>query len=558
MAFTQPPPQLANQYEDDRMLRALLRRALPEELRAAHEPELAELGARAAHEWWPQQLAAYADEPVLEHFDAWGNRVDRVRLTRFWEQAPAYAARYGLVATGYDTTLGEHARTLQFARVYLFHASSEFYTCPLAMTDGAARCLVDAKHAKLVERAVPRFLSRDPEQLWTCGQWMTETSGGSDVSATETVAKRDEQGRWRLHGRKWFTSAVVADAALTLARPEGQGPGADNLALFYLEPRRSDGRFRGIEVDRLKPKLGTRKLPTAEIRLVGTPAELVGEPRHGVRMIAPMLNITRLWTAVGAISLFRRGLALARDYATRRVAFGMPLIDQPLHVETLADLQAELEAMFHLTFHAVELLGKVEAGTADEHGANLLRLLTPIVKLNASKAGVAGLSEICECFGGAGYVEDTGIPTLLRDAQVLPIWEGTTNVLSLDVLRVLGQIGGLNPWLSALRALGAHVKQPELEPAVKLVRESATKTAEWLVQHSKAKDALQAGARGLACTLGRTLALALLVRQADWSLASEKDPRPLAAVRRFARHGINRLQPPGDGDARMLASDIFA
>lgn len=558
MSFTQQPAQLGNQYDDDRMLRSMLRRAVPGELLAAHSPALAELGARAAQEWWPQQLAAHADEPELVQFDPSGNRIDRVRLTRFWEAAPAIAAHYGFVATGYESALGAHARTLQFARVYLFHASSEFYTCPLAMTDGAARCLLDAGNTRLIDRAVPHFLSRDPARFWTSGQWMTETSGGSDVSGTETIARRDEQGRWRLSGRKWFTSAVVADAALTLARPEGSGPGADSLALFYLEPRRSDGRFRNIEVDRLKPKLGTRKLPTAEIHLAGAPAELVGDERHGVRMIAPMLNVTRLWTAVGAIALFRRGLALARDYATRRIAFGMPLIDQPLHAETLASLQAELEGMFQLTFHAIELLGQVEAKTCDEQGANLLRLMTPIVKLNASKSAVAGLSEVCECFGGAGYVEDTGIPTLLRDAQVLPIWEGTTNVLSLDVVRVLGQVGGLNAWLAALRALTANVNHAELAPLVRNVRECATRTAEWLVQHSKSKEQLQAGARGLSYTLGRTLALALLVRHAEWSLSTEHDPRPLAAARRFAQHGINRLHASADGDARMLASDIFA
>ena len=556
MAFTQPAAELRNGYDDDRVLRACLRRAVPGELLAAHEPELVEIGERATQEWWPQQLAAWNDEPELVHFDPQGNRVDRVRLTRFWQEAPALAARYGFVATGYDTALGAHARMLQFARVYLFHASSEFYTCPLAMTDGAARCLLDAKHALLVERAVPRFLSRDPATFWTSGQWMTESTGGSDVSGTETVARVDEQGRWRLYGRKWFTSAVVADAALTLARPEGNPAGTEGLALFYLEPRRADGRFRNIEVDRLKPKLGTRKLPTAEIRLTGAPAELVGEPRRGVRMIAPMLNITRLWTAVGAISLFRRGLALARDYATRRVAFGLPILDQPLHAETLAALQAEHEAMFALTFHAVELLGRVESGTGDEHDAHLLRLVTPIAKLAASKAAVAGLSEVCECFGGAGYIEDTGIPTLLRDAQVLPIWEGTTNVLALDVVRVLGQIGGLNAWLSALRALTARVTKPELEVPIRCVRETATRAAEWLVRHSKSQDDLKSGARGLALTLGRTLALALLVRDADAGLAAG-DPRPLAAARRFARHGVDRLSPPLDADARMLASDVF-
>jgi alkylation response protein AidB-like acyl-CoA dehydrogenase len=557
MGFTQQPPLLDNQYLEDRLLRSLLRRVLPPPVLAAIEPGLTEFGERVA-DWYPAQVAAHAEQPVHLPFDAWGNRVDRVELGAFWREAPAIAARHGLVAAGYDRAHGQHARLHQFALAYLFTASSEIYSCPLAMTDGAARCLLDSGNKLLIDRAVPRLTSRDPERFWTSGQWMTETTGGSDVAGTETVARADGNGRWRLSGRKWFTSAVVCDMALTLARPEDNGPGGDNLALFYVEPRDAEGRFRRITVDRLKPKLGTRKLPTAEITLDGTPAHLVGEARHGVRMIAPMLNITRLWNSVAAISLFRRGLALARAYATRRVVFGMPLIDHGLHQETLADLQAELEAGFHLTFFVAELLGRSENGNIDDAHAQLLRLMTPATKLMTGKQAVAGLSEVCEAFGGAGYIEDTGIPTLLRDAQVLPIWEGTTNVLSLDVLRVLNQIGSLQPWLLALRSLGAQITAPELDPVARLIRDTASRAGEWLGQHAGARDAMAAGARGLAMTLARTLALALLARHADWTMRAESDPRPMAAARRFARLGINRLVDPAAVEARMLATDIYA
>lgn len=558
MGFTQTPPVLGNQYLEDRLLRSLLRRVLPADMLAEIEPSLTEFGECVAAEWYLPQVAAWREEPRLVQYDAWGNRIDRVELTRFWERAPEIAARHGLVSLGYDRTFGHHARVHQFALVYLFTAASEFYSCPLAMTDGAARCLLESGNRKLIDRAVPRLTSRNPGEFWTSGQWMTETTGGSDVAGCETTARCDEHQRWRLTGRKWFTSAVNCDVALTLARPQGNGPGADNLALFYLEPRRPDGRLRNIEIDRLKDKLGSRKLPTAELRLLGTPAELVGETRHGVRMIAPMLNVTRIWNVVAALSLYRRGLALARAYAARRIVFGMPLIDQPLHQQTLADLQAELEAGFHLGFFAIELLGKVEHGTADEAHAQLLRLLTPVAKLMTGKQAVAGLSEVIEAFGGAGYIEDTGLPTLLRDAQVLPIWEGTTNVLALDVMRVVNQIGGVQPWLVALRALAAQVSAPELDPVLRLIRETSTRATAWLAARATSRDELNTGARGFAMTLGRTLALALLARHADWTLRAENDPRPLAAARRFARLGIDRLVEPAAAEARMLASDIYA
>ena len=304
------------------------------------------------------------------------------------------------------------------------------------MTDGAARTLLNSGNQTLIDRAVPHLTSRSPAEFWTSGQWMTEITGGSDVGLSQTVARPETNGGWRLYGDKWFTSAISSHIALTLARPEGNSAGGRGLALFYLELRDESGRLRNIEINRLKDKLGTRKVPTAELTLAGTPAQLVQGTTDGVRNIAPLLNITRLWNGISAVSLMRRGVALALDYARKRTAFGAPLAEKPLHVDTLAGFQAETEAAFYLAFRVAELTGRSETGEASEGEMLLLRLLTPIMKLTTGKQAVAVASEVLEAFGGAGYVEDTGLPTILRDAQVLPIWEGTTNVLSLDVLRV--------------------------------------------------------------------------------------------------------------------------
>jgi alkylation response protein AidB-like acyl-CoA dehydrogenase len=556
MAFVQTPPVLSNQYLDDRVLRSYLRRVLPPATLEAIEGDLTDLGEFAANAWTTARGRTGA-EPSLTHWSAWGERIDRIELTPSWLAAQPIAARYGLVAAGHESTHGVAARVHQFAMVYLFHCASEFYTCPLAMTDGAAIALKSAGSTRLIERALPHFLSRDPAQHWICGQWMTETSGGSDVSATETVA-REENGRWRLYGRKFFTSAINAQAALALARPQDAAPGADNLALFYLEPRKADGRWRNIELDRLKSKLGTRELPTAEIHLDGAPAELVGEPRHGVRAIAPMLNITRTWNAVGALATMRRAIALARNYADRRVVFNRPLADQPLHQDTLAGMQAEFEAAFHLTFFVTELLGRVQSGQADESQQNVLRLVTPLLKLWTGKLAVTIASEACECFGGAGYLEDSGIPQLLRDAQVWSIWEGTSNVQALDFLRAFRSVGGLQPLLSAQRAILSQVQASELEGCLRMSRDAVTRIAEWLQKATSGdREQLEAGARDVAISLARTMALSLLTRHADWALRSESDPRPTAAARRFAEHGVLHLKSNGRADAQVLASDNY-
>ncbi len=548
MPFNQPAPQLGDQYQHDRVLRSYLRRALPEAVLAAIEPELANMGRLASGELYLAQLADRLNEPRHTPWDAWGNRIDLIEVTPLWQRAEQLAAQSGLVATAYERVHGRYSRIHQFALVYLFTPSTDVYSCPLAMTDGAARILTTCGNRSLVGRALPRLTDRNPDTFWTSGQWMTESTGGSDVGISETVAKAGQgQGAdktWHLYGRKWFTSAVTSQMALTLARPEGNPAGGKGLALFYLETRGADGRLNNITVHRLKDKLGTRKVPTAELTLDGTLAEPVTGLDNGVRNIAPMLNITRTWNSVSAVSYMRRGLALACDYATRRVAFGAPLSQKALHIETIAGLQAEFEAGFHLVFAVVELLGREEAGEVDEAQLNLLRLLTPVAKLMTGKQSVAVLSEITETFGGAGYVEDTGIPQLLRDAQVFPIWEGTTNVLSLDVLRVVASGSVLEALEVEAETLASAVRDPELLDCVRQAQNALTHATKWL--SGTQGDALEAGARAFAMTIGRATALLLMTRHAQWLVDHDGDQRGGYSALIFCQHGVDMIDEERD------------
>ncbi|MCP4356494.1 MAG: acyl-CoA dehydrogenase, partial [Chloroflexi bacterium] len=386
--FNQLAPVLGNQYDDDRVLRSYLKRALPPDVLAKVKPALREMGELAGGSLYQMQLADRLNEPVLTKWDAWGNRIDHIEITPLWQEAERIAAEHGIVAAAYEGKYGRYDRIHQFALAYLFHPSTDVYTCPLAMSDGAARTLLNSGNQELIDRAVPHLTSRDPAQFWTSGQWMTESTGGSDVGLSETVAVLDEEEMWRLHGRKWFTSAATGQMALTLARPEGNPPGGKGLALFYLETRDTAGQFQNMEILRLKDKLGTRKVPTAEIMLHGSPAFPALGLKNGVRNIVPMLHLTRTWNAISAVGFMRRGLALARDYARKRVAFGTPLAEKPLHVDTMATLQAEFEAAFLLAFYVVELIGKDEAGEINSEEASLLRLLTSINKLVTGRQGV--------------------------------------------------------------------------------------------------------------------------------------------------------------------------
>ena len=554
-SFIQSPPRLGNQYTDDRPLRSLLRRRLPQDVYGDIEPTLREMGELAGGELYRLQLEDRSNEPSLTQWDAWGERVDEIRLSPLWQKARMLAAQHGVVATAYEARHGRFSRLHQFALAYLFHPSTDVYSCPLAMSDGAARTLLDSGNKDLVARAVPRLTSRDPQRFWTSGQWMTEITGGSDVGSLETIARRDEAGVWRLYGRKWFTSAVTSEMSLALARPEGNPPGGRGLALFYVETRDGTGRLQNIRVNRLKEKLGTRKVPTAELSLEGVPAQLVCRPDSGVRDIVPMLLLTRTWNSVSAVSFMRRGIALARSYAACRTVFNESLAEKPLHIDTLADLRAQMEAALQITFLLVELIGCKESLEISEQQAALLRIASSLAKILTGKQAVSVASEVLEVFGGAGYVEDTGLPMLLRDSQVLPIWEGTSDVLSLDVLRAVRE-EGLDSLIERIEDSRSSCSHADLVGLAGRAHRAVSGASQWYKDAAKAGGpTLEAGARRFAMLLARALALALLAEHAQWSIDEDNDARPLAAARRFAALGSLELESMSWEDSLILAND---
>ncbi len=554
MSFHQSPPELGNQFDDDRLIREYLERTLPQEALKAEQENYRQLGELSGGELYRAMLEDRLNEPQLTQWDPWGNRIDHIELTGLWKKAQTIASEYGLVAAGYEDRYGVHDRVHQFALNYLVQASLDVYSCPLAMTDGAARTLLDTGNQALIDRAVGRLTSRSPSQMWTSGQWMTERTGGSDVGLSETIAQPTQtKGVYALSGTKWFTSATTSQMALTLARPEGNGKGGRGLALFYIEMKNSDGSPNNIWVNRLKDKLGTRKVPTAELTLDGALGTAVKGTENGTRNISTMLNITRTWNSVSAAYFTRRCMALALSYAQKRFAFGNTLDKKPLHVDTLAALQAQNEAVFHLAFRTVELLGKVEKKEASEAEQLLLRILTPVAKLTTAKQAVRLASETVESFGGAGYIEDTHLPMLLRDAQVLPIWEGTTNVLSLDTLKTLSTPGMGAALLEEVERCCASVSHPDLRGCVEKVRATTDIAAEWLRWASEHPLQAEGGARRFALTIGHTLQLALMVHHAQWTIDQQKGPQAALAARHFCLQGIDLIDQQLDSfDSSLL------
>lgn len=535
--FFQEAPSLKNQYTEDRLLQAYLHWRIPAMIMSNMTAHLKHLGQRAVTD-----MLAWADEaeknpPKHVPYDPWGKRIDEIETCRGWKQLEGVAAEEGLIATGYERKFEEYSRIYQMALLYLYHPSSAIYSCPLAMTDGATRAIELYGDDYLKTKAYRHLTSRDPKTFWTSGQWMTERTGGSDVSGTSTIAKKVGD-HYELHGTKWFTSATTSQMAMTLARIEGADKGSRGLSLFYLELRNDRNELNKIMVHRLKDKLGTKSLPTAELSLQGTPARLVGGEGGGVKKIASLFNITRVYNSICAIAHMRRGLALAKDYSQKREAFGRKLIDHPLHVETLMDQYVDYAASFHIVMRAVELLGKEECGKATEDESALLRLLTPVIKLFSAKKCMSVTSEVMEVFGGAGYVEDTGLPRMLRDAQVFPIWEGTTNVLSLDILRAIEKENAFKPFMKEIgQRLQAIMKEPmagqQLKGEVQAI-EKALKDLESYFHKIASAGAsgledLQTSARYFAFSVGNIFAATLMT---EFALHT-KDLRDIETARRW-------------------------
>lgn len=548
---------LGNQYADDRVLRQYLARTLPEDVYAEIEADLHDLGALAGNDLYDLQLEDRTSEPSLTRFGPQGERIDHVELTDLWRRALAEASRYGVVATAHEQRHGRYSRIDQFARAYLLLPGTDMLGFLLATTDGAARTLISHGSEPLTKDVLPHLLSRTPEAFWTSGQWRTEKEGGSDLSQIDTEARQQDDGTWRLYGHKWFTSSTAANMALVLAQAEGRDAD-ESLTLFHV-PIREEADTppkEGIHVQRMKDKMGARKLPVSEVELDGAVAEPVAGIGEGTRALGPMVRIARTWNSVLAVGLMRRGLALARDFGQNREAFGTPIMEKPLHYDTMASLQATFEGAFHLTFRLVELMGKQETGQLSEHERHLFYTLTPLVKLVTAKQATSVLGEVMEAFGGGGYVEDTGIPTLLRNAYALPLWEGTTNIMALSTLQKLRRDGRFEALQTELARCEEAVETPALEHAVQTAQEAFQNAMSWLKEAlDESQDAVEAGARRFTLTVGHALELALLARHAQWALPKEGS-RATAVVEHFAAQGIDHIAPRQHYEAYLLANDV--
>ena len=498
----QPPPLVGhNVVASDRALVEAVTRHASADVVA----DLEELGSLAGTEEAREHgLLANQNPPRLTPYDRFGNRIDEVAFHPSWHWLMERAIGQGLGATPWESD-SPHAHVRRAAGFMAWSHTEPGHGCPVSMTYAAVPALrVDDALAKewtpLLASTTydPGLRPPSDKRGALAGMGMTEKQGGSDVRANVTRAvPTSVEGEYTLHGHKWFTSAPMNDVFLVLAQAEG------GLTCFVVPRVLPDGTRNQLDVVRLKDKLGNRSNASSEIEMDGTLARRLGDEGRGVRTIIEMVAATRLDCVLGSTSLMRHALNEAAWHVTHRSAFGSLLVDKPLMQNVIADLAVEVEAATAL---AIRLAAAVDS-QADPHEAALRRIGLPLAKFWVCKRTPAMVAEALECLGGNGYVEESGLPLLYREAPLNSVWEGSGNVNALDVLRALSREPEvLEAWLAEVgKARGGD---PRLDRAVDdtlaLLGESAS---------------LEGSARRLACRMAACLQGALLVRFAPPEVA---------------------------------------
>jgi putative acyl-CoA dehydrogenase len=434
--FNQPPP--LEGYDVFSADRALVE-AVEREGAGWARPELEVLGAEAGS-GWAQALGRLANDnrPELHSYDRYGNRIDVVEYHPAYHQLMTTAVAHGLHSGPWaDPRAGAHVA--RAAKVITWYQVDAGHICPVSMNYAVVPALRHQPEVAGVWEPMIRSTTYDPSNRpaaakagVTCGMALTEKQGGSDVRANTTRAEPigGPDRTYLLTGHKWFCSAPMSDAFLMLA----QAPGG--LSCFLVPRWQPDGTRNPIRIQRLKDKLGDRSNASSEIELSGVWGQLIGDEGRGVPTIIEMVNHTRLDCILGSTAVMRQGVAQATWHARHRSTFGKLLAAQPLMANVLADLSVESEAA---TVAALRMARAYDAPAGDEYEGLIQRLLTPVVKYWTCKRAPQHSAEALECLGGNGFVEESGMPRLFRQSPVNGVWEGSGNVICLDVLRALAR-----------------------------------------------------------------------------------------------------------------------
>jgi acyl-CoA dehydrogenase len=449
-----------NFYAADQGLRDLLSIYLAPELLEHLKPHLEKLGGMVANELDEAAHLADRHPPILHHRDRFGRDEQRIEYHPAYQQLEQAAyATFGMHAMSHrGGVMGwpePYPAVAKHAFTYLFNQAEFGLGCPINVTDSGAHVLRLFASEELKEKFLARMLTTNLGELWQGAQFMTEKEGGSDVGKSTTVA-RLEDGQWRVYGDKWFCSNADGGLALLLARPEGAPEGTRGLGLFLMPRFLDDGSQNRYRIVRLKEKLGTRSMASGEIILEGAIAYPVGPLENGIKQMLEMVNWSRLSNGVKASALMRRGVHDAHAVFHGRKVFGTLIADKPLAQRQMLKLSLPAEQALSMWMFTAEALDRSEGygGQAPSQEAKaILRIATPVLKFRATRDARQVTSDAMDMRGGIGYVEEWVNPRLVRDAHLGSIWEGTGNIVALDIIgRAVRKHACHEPLIAALKA----------------------------------------------------------------------------------------------------------
>lgn len=468
-----------NFFDSDRIFQHLLEQELSANALEEIRERLQWTGEQAAGPMNDLSLQADKQAPTLEKRNWLGEHIDRIRFHPAYKELTDIAVKTGMFSLKWEPSMRQRFRTerhrVGFAPGFLFAMSENGLYCPLCMTDGVARLIDRYADEADKERLLPRIYTEDPDKLYTGAMFLTEKTGGSDVGANIVSADQQAGDRYLLNGEKWFCSNANADLIFALGRSDEDTPGTRGLSIFLVEKTLADGRPNPMNIVRLKDKLGVRSMASAEIELSDTVGKRVGEEGQGFKIMTDMINLSRLYNAVTAVADTRRGIIEAYQFQRARYSFGKKAIRHPLVRDKFHELGSRYLADLYLCWRTIRALDLSDTG--DEKEGHLSRLLTPMLKKCTAENVIYSVRESMELMGGIGYIEDGVMPKIMRDCMVLPIWEGTSNIMVLDMLRASARSNGLKVLYEETAAIfaqqgeaGEHYQQ-ELDRLFKLVRE---------------------------------------------------------------------------------------
>ncbi|QUW23118.1 acyl-CoA dehydrogenase family protein [Sporosarcina sp. Marseille-Q4063] len=432
-----------NFYEEDKTLQTILKESLSPEFYLYAHKELTKFGSLVANEI--DERAKYTDrdgQPRLQKFNKYGDDVSEIWVNEGYKKTVKETYRTGIVGYVHKEIpeLGHKGNYLySFAQGYLLSQAEPGFYCPVTLTQATAYLLEHYASDDVKDMFSPHVCATVDTELFEGATFLTERQGGSDVGANIVKAVADGE-QYRLYGEKYFASNVgMCGVAMVLARMEGAVEGSRGLSLFAVPWRQEDGSLNGIQIRRLKDKLGVRAVPSGEVEFDGALAYLIGDSTKGFYYMMEALNLSRICNAVASLGIMRRALNEATTYADRRNAFGKKLTEFPMVQETLSTMKAKLEVEMATTFDMIKLYDKVTSGNATNDEIVLNRLKIALLKKETAEQAIHFSHEAIEMHGGNGYIEDFVTPRLLRDAQVLTVWEGTANILGMELVRLVNK-----------------------------------------------------------------------------------------------------------------------